>query len=290
VLGFGLALAPLAVHQTSLAHAEWIGGVSLGHRLWETAATFLTGETADIIARPERPALSLVPLALALAALGLLAVRGGRGERRAAALPLSLALAAIAIPVALAAIPGGKDFVIARNVMPALVPLLLAVAIGVTLPAARRLGQAIAAVLLAYSLGFCIWASVAPELQRPDWRAVVADVGEPQAPRALVTWVLGKASLRYYLRDGAFQAFPAEGYGWLVHEIDFISDGEVPPPPRRLLGPGFRETSHERAGRLFIRHFELPGPGLAPLRLRRLKQAQLEFRSVATLLDGIGPG
>ena len=64
----------------------------------------------------------------------------------------------------------------------------------------------------------------------------------------------------------------------------------MPPPPARLLGPGFRETSRERAGRLYIRHFELPGPGLAPLRLRELREADLNFRNVGVLLDGIGPG
>ncbi|HET6997432.1 MAG TPA: glycosyltransferase family 39 protein [Solirubrobacterales bacterium] len=287
---FALALAPLAIHQMSLAHAEWIGNFGLGHRLWETAATFVTGETADIIARPERPELAFVPLALALAALGLVAARGNREERRAAAIPLSLAAAAIAIPVLLAVVPGGKDFVLARNVMPALVPLLVAIAIGVTLPAARRLGTAIVAALLLYSLGFSVWASFAPSLQRPDWDAVAAEVGEPAAPRAMVTWVLGEASLRYYLSTGAIQVTPADGYEWLVHEVDFVSDGKVPPPPARLLGPGFRETSRESAGRLYIRHFELPGPGLAPLRLRELKQAQLNFRNTGVLLDGIGPG
>ncbi len=287
---FGLALAPLAAHQTSLAHAEWIGNFTLGHRLWETAATFVTGETTDIIARPERPALAFVPLALALAALALLAFRGSREERRSAALPLSLALAAIGVPILLALVPGGKDFVLSRNVLPALVPLLLALAIALTLPAARRLGAAIAAGLLAYSLGFCIWASFSPDLQRPDWDTVAAEIGEPAAPRATVTWVLGEASLRYYLSTGAFQATPAEGYEWLVHEVDFVSDGRVPPPPPRLLGPGFRETASEDVGRLFVRHFELPGPGLAPLRLRELRAAQLNFRNTGVLLDGIGPG
>jgi 4-amino-4-deoxy-L-arabinose transferase-like glycosyltransferase len=290
VAAAGALLAPLAIHQMSLGHAEWISNFTLGHRLWETAATFLTGETTDIIARPERPALAFVPLALGLAALGLLAVRGKRGERAAAAIPLSLALAAIGIPVLLAVLPGGKDFVLARNVVPALVPLLAAIAVGLTLPAARRLGAAIGATLLAYSLGICIWASFAPDLQRPDWEAVAAEIGEPEAPRATVTWVLGEASLRYYLSTGAIQVTPVDGYEWLVHEIDFVSDGEVPPPPMRLLGPGFRETSREDAGRLFIRHFELPGPGLAPLRLRELRDADLEFRSIGVLLDGIGPG
>jgi hypothetical protein len=287
---FGFALAPLAAHQASLAHAEWIGKFTLGHRLWETAATFVSGETSDIIARPERPLLAVVPLALGLAALALVAWRGDRRERRGAALPLSLAAAAIGIPVALALLPGGKDYVLARNVLPALVPLLLAVAIGLTLPAARRLGAALATALLAYSFGFCVWAGFSPDLQRPDWERVAAEIGEPEAPRATVTWALGEAPLRYYLSTGAIQVTSADGYPWLVHEVDFVSDGRVPPPPARLLGPGFRETSRRDAGRLYIRHFELPGPGLAPLRLRRLKHADLDFRSVGVLLDGVGPG
>jgi uncharacterized membrane protein len=287
---FGLALTPLVVHQMSFGHAEWIGNFTLGHRLWETAATFVSGETSDIIARPERPVFSLLPLALGVAALALIGLRGNREERRAAALPLSLAAAAIGVPLLLAVLSPGKDFVLARNLIPALLPLLVAVAIGLTLPAARRTGAAIAAVLIAYSLAFCVWASFSPGLQRPDWDTVAATIGEPQAPRATVTWVLGEAPLRYYLSTGAIQVTAADGYDWLVHEVDFVSDGEVPPPPAGLLGPGFRETSSEDAGRLFVRHYELPGPGLAPLRLRKLRRADLDFRNVGVLLDGVGPG
>jgi mannosyltransferase len=286
----GLLLAPLAIHQMSLDHAEWIGNFTLGHRLWETAATFVSGETTDIISRPERPILAVLPLALGLAALALLAFRGGREERRAAAIPLGLALAAIGIPLLIAFVSPSKDFVLARNVLPALVPLLIAIAVGLTLPAARRLGAIVGAALLTYSLGFCVWASFSPDLQRPDWDVVAARIGEPEAPRATVTWVLGEASLRYYLSSGAIQVTPADGYDWLVHEVDFVSDGETTPPPARLLGPGFRETSREDAGRLYIRHFELPGPGLAPLRLRELRGADLNFRNNGVLLDGVGPG
>lgn len=287
---FGLALAPLALHQMSLKHAEWIANFSLGHRLWETAATFVSGETTDIIARPERPLLAVVPLALALAGLALLALRARREERRAAALPLGVALAAIGIPILLALASPSKDYVLARNVVPALVPLLVAVAIGLTLPGARRLGAAIAAGLLAYSLAFCVWASFSPALQRPDWEAVAARLGEPEAPRATVTWTLGLASLRYYLSTGAIQVTPAEGYDWQVHEIDFVSDGAAPPPPSHLLGPGFRQVAFEDTGRLDIRRYRLRGPGLAPLRLRPLRTAALDFRTNGTLLDGVGPG
>ena len=61
-------------------------------------------------------------------------------ERRAAGVPLAIAAAAVGIPVLLALASPGKDYVLARNLMPALVPLLVAVAIGVTLRGARRAG------------------------------------------------------------------------------------------------------------------------------------------------------
>ncbi len=286
----GLLLAPLAVHQMSSGRAEWIGNFSLGHRLWETAATFVTGETGDIIGRVEQPPLAFVPLALCLAGLALLALRADRDERRSAAAPLAVGVAAIGVPLALALLASGKDYVLARNLIPALVPLLVAVAIGVTARRAGRLGAVVGAGLLAYSLGFCLWASASPDLQRPDWSAVAGRLDEAQAPRATVTWALGEAPLRYYLSTGAVQVKASEGYDWLVHEIDFVSDGHVPRPARRLLGPGFRESAHEDAGRLFIRRYRLPGPGLAPLRLRSLRDARLNFRTNGVLLDGIGPG
>ncbi len=286
----GLALAPLAIHQMSLGHAEWIGGRSLGHRLWEVGVSFVVGETGDIIARPETVLPALVPLLACLAALALLAVRSERLERRAGGRMLAIAAATVVVPLALALIAPGKDYVIARNLLPALVPLLVAVAIGTTLRAARRSGVVIASVLIAYSLGFCVWASLSPVLQRPDWDAVAARLGEPSAPRAMVTWTLGEASLRYYLSTGSFQVQPSDGYFWNVHEVDFVSDGPAPPVPQRMLGPGFRQTAYERVGRLHLRRYELPGPDLAHLRLRKVRQAQLNFRSNGVLLDGIGPG
>jgi mannosyltransferase len=283
-------LAPLAIHQMSYGHAEWIGRFTLGHRLWETAATFVTGETGDIIGGPERPTLAYVPLALALAAFALLAFRGRREEKRAGAVPLAVGAFTVGLPLLLAIGSAGKDFVLARNLLPALVPFLLAVAIGLTVQRARRLGAVLAALLVAYCLVFSIWVNFDEELQRPDWRAVAEHLGEPEVPRATVLWVLGEAPLRYYLSTGAIQLKAAEGYDWLVREIDFVSDGPASPPPLRLLGPGFREVGHEDVGRLFIRRYRLERPGLAALRLRELRRASLHWRSNGVLLDGVGPG
>jgi hypothetical protein len=285
-----LLLAPLAIHQMSLRHAEWIGGRSLGHRLWEAGVSFAIGETGDVIARPETVLPAIVPLLAGLAALLLLGLRGDRVERRAGGRMLAIAAATLAVPLALALVAPSKDFVIARNLLPALVPLLAAVAVGATVRGARRGGLAVAAVLVLYSLGFSVWASVSPALQRPDWKAVAARLGEPEAPRAMVTWTLGAASLRYYLSTGSFQAQPDDGYSWSVHEVDFISDGPAPPVPAHLLGPRFRQVGYERVGRLYVRRYALPGPDLAHLRLRRMRDAQLNFRSNGVLLDGIGPG
>jgi hypothetical protein len=145
-------------------------------------------------------------------------------------------------------------------------------------------------VFAVYSLAFCIWASASPSLQRPDWSAVAARLGEPSAPRAMVTWTIGEASLRYYLSTGAFQVQPADGYRWLVGEVDFVSDGPAPPPAMRLLGPRFRQIAYERVGgRLYLRRYAVPGPGLAPLRMAAARNARLGFRSNGVLLDGVGP-
>jgi uncharacterized membrane protein len=289
LVGCAIAVAPVAIHQTALGHAEWIGNFTLGHRLAETAATFVTGETGDIIARPERPWLAFAPLALSLLALALLLRRRAGRERISAGRPLLLVAAAIGIPVAIALLDSSKNFVLARNLIPALVPLLAAIGIAIASPASRRLGTAIGALLVAYSLGFCILASTDEQFQRPNWSSVAEHIGEPRGPRATVTWTLGEAPLRYYLSTGAIQVRAGERYDWLVKEVDFVSDGREPAPPRQLLGPGFHQVGREDTGRLYIRRYRFQRPGLAPLRLRRLREAKLDFRTNGVLLDGVGP-
>lgn len=287
--GFALALAPLAVHQMSYGHAEWISNFTLGHRLWEMGVIFTAGEIGDVIARPERPLLALVPVVAIATSFFLLAWRGSRAERRAARPLLAVVAATVGIPLAIALADPGKDYVLARNLLPALLPLLVVAAIGLTLRRARRAGAVVTAVLVAYSLGFSVWASVTPALQRPDWKAVASALGEPGTPRAMVTWTIGEASLRYYLSTGSLQPRPSEGFEWWVGEVDFISDGPAPPPPRRLLGPGFRQAGYEQVGRLRLRRYVRTGPGLVPLRLRALRDAELGFRTNGVLLDGMSP-
>jgi mannosyltransferase len=289
VAAFCLLLAPLAIHQMLEGRAEWIGGRSLGHRLWETGVTFTVGEVGEIIARPVHPLLAAVPLAAVLAALLLLMLRGAARERLAGRRMLAIGAATIVVPVVLGLLVPSKDYVLARNLFPALVPLLAAVGVAVTLRGARRAGLLLGAVLLAYSLGFNVAAAVSPSLQRPDWDAVAERLGEPEHSRAMVTWRLGQASLRYYLSTGSFQVGPSDGFRWWVHEVAFISDGPAPPVSPDLVGPRFRQIAHEEVGRLQIRRYALPGDDLAYLRLRAVDDPDLNWRSNSALLDGIGP-
>jgi hypothetical protein len=273
----------------SVGHAEWIGSFSLGHRLWEAAGSFVSGETGDIIGEPERPGLAIFPLGCVLAALALLPWRGSRDEKRAAALPLAVAACAVALPVALALGASGKDYVLARNLLPALLPLLVVVAIAVSSAGARRLGAVLGSALVLYSLGFCLAVAKLPSLQKPDWNAVAAKLGEASGPRAMVTWTIGEAPLRYYLASDSFQVRAVEGYPWFLHEVDFISDGRVPAPPPGVLGPSFRPAGSFAAGRLFVRRYRLPGPSLARVKLRELRRVDLDWRTTGVLVDGVGP-
>ena len=184
----------------------------------------------------------------------------------------------VATPLAIGLLDPSKDYVLARNLMPALVPLLVAVAVGFTLRRARRGGTVLGAAAGRLLARLLVWASLSPALQRPDWDAVAAALGEPTAPRAMVTWTLGQASLRYYLSTGSFQVHPSEGFAWCVDEIDFISDGPAPPPPAPPARPGLPRRSATSASAASTSvATRCRAQSLAPLRLRDVRDADLEL-------------
>ena len=99
----------------------------------------------------------------------------------------------------------GKDYVVERNLLPALVPLAVAGAIGFATDGARRLGLLLAVALFAYWVAFDIHVTQTPNLQRPDFREITEGLGPPHGPRAIVTWKLAADPVRFYLRDGSGQ-------------------------------------------------------------------------------------
>jgi mannosyltransferase len=218
VTATGLALLPLLIAQVNPTHIDWIEESPLSSRFFQTGVSFLIGETGHVIAEPPRVHYALMPIALIAAALLLLAFRGTRRERRGALLGLvvGLGVAALALVAGLV----GKDYVVERNLLPALVPVASVAAIGFAVERARRLGLLLAIALCAYWIAFGVRVAETPNLQRPDFRAIVNALGPERVPRAVITWKLAADPVRYYLNDHAQRIYSGD---WPMQEIDVIS-------------------------------------------------------------------
>jgi mannosyltransferase len=174
------ALAPFAVRQfTRRGNHSWITNFSLSGRLEDTGQLALVGPGA-----PDRRLWMVAAGVVALAML-LLATRAQRGERRGAAAAGGLATASVLLGLAAAAV--GEDVIVARYFIVALVPLVVAVAIGLFASRAPRwVGPAAVAVLGATSVVAVVAVTRDPLLQRADWQAVAAahEAGDETGPRA----------------------------------------------------------------------------------------------------------
>jgi mannosyltransferase len=279
VAAAGLALLPLANSQTNPTHIGWIENSPLGDRLWETAVSFLVGETGHVIAEAPRERYALIPIVLVALALGLLAWRGERRERRGAAIALTLGLGVAAL-TAVAAL-AGKDYVVERNLLPALVPLLAAVALGFGAAGARRLGLVLAVVLGAYWLAFDVHVTQTPNLQRPDFRTVTEALGQPKGQRrAIVTWKLAADPVRYYLHDDAVRMY---GGVERIGEIAVLRKPLATGLPVNL-PPSFHQIGRVRADRLTLITYASPYPVTIPYDI--LRALPTGFGDEAVLLDG----
>jgi len=163
VTAAGLVLAPLAVYQAREDRTGWITQIPLGDRLRGTADEFLVGATGDALAY-------VVPVSAALvgAGLALLALRAEGRERHGALVAAALGLAVVLVPLGLTL--ADADRVLAKNLLPALVPLALVVAAGLGARRSGLLGMAATVGLCAVSVLVVIEVATSPELQRVDYR------------------------------------------------------------------------------------------------------------------------
>jgi hypothetical protein len=187
------------------------------------------------------------------------------------------ALVAAAGLLALAAALLGADFVISRNLIVAVVPLLVLLAAGYD--ARGRLGLAMAAGLVALSLAAVIAVFTQPEFQRDDWRGAAEAIGPSTDERGLVVNpIAGAVPLRLYL-DGLTPF--GEGFR-PVDEIVLVAvagrrPGETPHPPRppdpRM--PGFEAVARREEDTFTLVRLRAVGEqqiasaGLTSLRLGR---------------------
>jgi mannosyltransferase len=274
----GLALLPLLLSQINSTHIGWIGGMPLSSRLLETGVSFLAGETGHVIGEPPRAGYAVIPALFVLAAAGLIFRRADRDERRRPLAPTVVGLGVVAL-AALAAL-AGKDYVIERNLLPALLPLVVVVALAFTLGRAGRTGVALAAGLCAYWLAFAIYVPLTPNLQRPDFRGVVEAIGPARGPREIVGWTLGATAIRHYLPDRSERVFGRLA----VAEIDVASKSGG----RRLaaaMPSGFHLVGRSSAGTMTVSRFRSPGTRVVPYyEMRRLPTG---YGSNGVVADGL---
>jgi mannosyltransferase len=254
----GLLLAPLALAQANPHHIGWISSSPMLVRITDTAANFMIGETGQIIAEPPRDGYAIFPGALVLIGLAV-AVWPARRRHRDAIFPTLLigcGTILIAILVALA----GSDYVIGRNLLPALVPLLAVSAAGLALIRPAKLGVVLVVALCAYWLAFDVYVDAKPSFQRPDVRALAQEIGAAKGPRVIIAWKLAGDGLQYYLHDGTAHVWggPQE-----VSEVDAIVKQKVahhlgPRPPG--LPHAFRRVQQVREGRMTLVRYRAPNP------------------------------
>jgi 4-amino-4-deoxy-L-arabinose transferase-like glycosyltransferase len=244
----GLALLPLITAQVNPTHIGWIDFTPLSTRFFQTGISFLIGETGHVIAEPPRERYALFPVILTAIALLLVAIRGSRRERRGALVGLAVGLGVAALALCAALI--GKDYVVERNLLPALLPLTAAAGVGFAVEEARRAGLLLAVALCAYWIAFGIHVTETPNLQRPAFRAITEALGAPRAPRAIVTWKLAADPVRFYLHDKSLRIFSGDTP---MREIDVISKSTVGQPER--VPPQFHPVARIRFERLTLTRY-----------------------------------
>ena len=165
----GAALLPLAIVQASGSRAAFISTSSLGSRLAAVPKQFLIG-----YATPHATVLTVIAVVLAVGlALGL--------RRRERPL-LALGVLAAGVPALLAL--AGADYLITRNVLAALVPLVVVAGAAAV---RSRAGPALVAGLCAVGVVAFVGVETSVAYQRDDWRGVARALGAAAVgPRALV--------------------------------------------------------------------------------------------------------
>lgn len=286
VAAAGLALLPLAMHQANPNHIDWIGHLAVWDRLEDSGGSFLIGETGRVIgAVGPRQKYTVVPLILIGLLLGLGLLRGRSREWRVAAIGIVIGLGSVTL--ALFAAAAGRDYVLARNLLPALLPLIAAVGVIATFARARRLGVTLIAALCVYWLAFDVYVDATPDLQRPNWREVARTVRPAVRPRVMVTWTLGVAPLEFYLRDGTTRANSGP---FVVPEVDVVTKSSATrfADPLAARFPGTEVTD---LGRFTVTRYIAPHP--IPLGMRLLRHLRTGFLTNAVMIGGgpqVAPG
>jgi mannosyltransferase len=264
----GCALLPLAITQEQTGHADYISHSSLHTTLVQIPKQLLVG-----YASPGQQLTAVVAILLVLVGAVMPLALSARVRARAA-WPLATGAVAVLVPVVLALC--GIDFLDARNLLPALPPLVIAGGIGFSgwqelamdrrRPGWRAVGSWAAGGLALVSLVVVVLVNTDARYQRDDWRGVAHALGSNTGTRVLlVDPASGAIPLRSYVRGLRALTAPVA-----VRELDVAV---VPPnvqgrgigTPPRVTGPepappGFTLTQTVYGSTYTVLRYTAPAP------------------------------
>jgi 4-amino-4-deoxy-L-arabinose transferase-like glycosyltransferase len=233
-----IVLAPLAASQRANAASSWIADFAYGARLSDVGTSALVGPST-----PETWLWRPVALIVVLAAV-LLVVGASDTARRGAAVAAGLGGGALLLAIVTTLV--GPDFLVSRYVIASLVPLIVAVAIGLTPDAGPGIRRALPWVGGLGVAAYCIIAVGVVAtidgdsgLQKPDWQAisdtVTTDPGAGHETRAVVMNLHGGQGqpLHYYLDDARALA---DSETARVRELDVLVANATSRPCSFLIG------------------------------------------------------
>jgi mannosyltransferase len=258
----GLALLPLISAQGGHG-TQWIGRWALSSRLQAIPQYYLTGYSSASLGHGVELLVALPILAGAALGAWRLAAPPGRADavspplRRAVWIALSIAAFAVLAPIVLAVL--GADYLAPRNLVAAMIPVSVLIALLLALVDPRALGDGLAALAVLALLIVTIDVDLSPRLQRGNWRdlataierrggaagsagagsGAAATAGATGAARAITTVELGAAPLEYYLSRLRLKNL-ARGARVRLTEVDETGYSPLRASAGRPPAPGFR--------------------------------------------------
>jgi mannosyltransferase len=222
------ALIPLALAQRGTGHADYISQRSLGTRLLQVPKQFLVG-----YASPHQALSSAVAALLVLAGgVQVLAAYRGSDDKTPILIPLTIGLACVLVPVALALL--GVDFLNTRNLLLALPPLLVVLAIGLARIEWRR-GFVLAGALALISIAVVVLVDTDARFQRDNWRGASRALGLPSAQHRAIVVSPASGIIPLQVYEPGLQSLNRPA---VVSELDVVAipanvtGGGIGTPPR----------------------------------------------------------
>ncbi len=252
----GAALLPLISAQGGHG-TQWIGEWPLSQRLEAIPQYYLTGYSGA----PLGHGIELLVALPILAGLGLGLWRVlTRGEERGALIALAIAAGGVLLPILLVAF--GADYLAPRNLVAAMIPVTVVIAVVVSARRAGRAGLMLGGVIAIAFLAISLDVDLSPRLQRGNWRALARALrGGAGGGRdyAITTVQLGSLPLEYYL-PGLHEL--REGSSVLVSEIDETGYAPLRASAGEPPAPGFHLLARLDVDGLIVYRFVSPVPRL----------------------------